>query len=179
MLVAQHVGWQPTEPNTVYPGGRPASPPPDIQTYQGPVPPAALPAGGIVVFTRIWYKPPGWGACPVGGVVHSGAVATVAPWRPERPPGHADGEEWAPHAETGLGDDDTPWQPARGWSPRQRAKLLPAQAGPGKRCWWSAAPSGAALTGGMRSRGAPGPMTAPDLRSSRLRLRIRQGGPGS
>lgn len=33
-------------------------------------------------------------------------------------------------------------------------------------------PLGAALTGGMRPRGAPGPMTAPDLRSSRLRLRV-------
>lgn len=37
--------------------------------------------------------------------------------------------------------------------------------------------AGAALTGGMRSRGAPGPMTAPDLRSSRLRLRINGRGP--
>lgn len=53
----------------------------------------------------------------------------------------------------------------------------PPRRSAGKRCWWSAIPSGMALTGGMRPRGAPGPMIAPGLRSSRLRLRINGRGP--
>lgn len=53
----------------------------------------------------------------------------------------------------------------------------PPRRSAGERCWWSAIPSGIALTGGMRPRGAPGPMIAPGLRSSRLRLRINGRGP--
>lgn len=40
----------------------------------------------------------------------------------------------------------TPPAASRGVSRRQRAKLRPARAGPGERCWRSAAPRGAALT---------------------------------
>ena len=38
----------------------------------------------------------------------------------------AAGEEWAPHAENGLGDDETPGSQPSGRSLRQRAKLMPA-----------------------------------------------------
>ena len=77
MLVTQQGADYPKQLNTVKPGRAVSPRPPGSQTCIGPVPPAASPAGGIVVFTRIWYKPPGWGAHLAGGVLHSPAVATV------------------------------------------------------------------------------------------------------
>ena len=83
--------------------------------------PAAPPAGRFVVFSRFFLdRPPGWGVRLVGGVVHSRAVATVARWSD---PGRANGEEWAPHAENGLGGNEAALQPAGRQSPRQRVKL--------------------------------------------------------
>ena len=83
--------------------------------------PAAPPAGRFVVFSRFFLdRPPGWGVRLVGGVVHSRAVATVARWSDL---GRANGEEWAPHAENGLGGNEAALQPAGRQSPRQRVKL--------------------------------------------------------
>lgn len=120
MLVEQRAGVTTCKVNTVKPG-RARHAHPVLQNPRVPDLPAAPPAGRFVVFSRFLLdRPPGWGARLAGGVVHSRAVATVARWSD---PGRANGEEWAPHAENGLGDDEPARQPVERGSPRQRVKL--------------------------------------------------------
>ena len=161
MLVTQQVGRLPTKRILVISGKAVSPRQTGSQTSPGPVPPAASPAGGIVVFSRFLLdRPPGWGACPGGGVLHSRAVATVARWQQ---PGHADGEGWPPHAVKGPGDDETPGSQPSGWSLRQRAKLQPAPPERGEKMLEECGPTRGGPYRRMRTRGAPGPMTAPDL----------------
>ena len=112
MLVEQQAEVTNCKANMVKTGTRPSAPLPDLQNPKGFQTFRLLhQPGGLLFFTRIWYKPPGWGACPVEGVVHSRGVATVPRWQQ---PGRANGEDWAPHAENGLGDNEAPGnQPGR------------------------------------------------------------------
>lgn len=121
MLVEQRAGVTTCKVNTVKPGrARQRSPsftePHGFQTFR-----LLHQPGGLLFFSRFFLdRPPGWGVRLVGGVVHSRAVATVARWSD---PGRANGEEWAPHAENGLGGNEAALQPAGRQSPRQRVKL--------------------------------------------------------
>ncbi len=59
-----------------------------------------------------------------------------------------------------------------GGAPDSGQSCSPPRRSAGERCWWSAAPARGGPYQSMRPRGAPGPMIALGLRSSRLRLRI-------
>lgn len=112
-------------------------PPRQVTDRIGPGPPAALPAGGLVFFPGFSRTSPRPGGAPGRGVLHSRAVATVARWQQ---PGRANGEEWAPHAEIGLGDDDTPGSQPGGGAPVSGQSCSPPRRSTGERCWRSAAP---------------------------------------
>lgn len=122
--MTQRVDRLPTNRITVISGKRLVPVPPAHRTPKRSSSSGCVTSRGNCCFSRLFLdRPPGWGARLAGGVVHSRAVATVARWQQ---PGRANGEEWAPHAKNGLGDDETPGSQPSGRSPRQRAKLEPA-----------------------------------------------------
>lgn len=150
MLVATARRVAPSKPNTVVSGSLPAKEPAPATEPQGfQFLRLSLPAGGIVVFTRKWYKPPGWGARPAGGGYIVGAwlpcpagSSQDAPTVRIGPPMQRTASETMKHPATSRAAEP----PSAG-----KAEARPGQS-PGKRCWRSAAPSGAALT----AAGGPG-----------------------
>ena len=81
MLVEQRVGWQPTEPNNGIPWRAARQPPARYTDLYRSSSSGCSTSRGNCCFSRFFLdRPPGWGACPVGGVVHSRAVGLWLPW---------------------------------------------------------------------------------------------------
>lgn len=113
LLVTQHGRVVPPEPNMVVPGTPPASPAGSrLQNPKGSSSSGCVTSRGNCCFYQELVQAPRLGGAPGRGRVHSRGVATVPRWQQ---PGRANGEDWAPHAENGLGDNDTPGsQPGSG-----------------------------------------------------------------
>lgn len=189
MLVATARRVAPSKPNTVVSGSLPAKEPAPATEPQGfQFLRLSLPAGGIVVFTRNWYKPPRLGGAPGRGeYIRSGrgyrgrGRSCTIPDSAREDGTRAAAPDAQPvrcgpaHAEKGPGAD-----PLVSGAPVPSAAKAGGRAHPDR---------GASDVGGERPRegrplptagpwGAPGPDGRRTCRRSRLRPPIGRGGPG-